>query len=231
MIEIKGKFNTAKVLVSDSSSIEKSCYTQILNLVNQEFCKDSNIVIMPDTHAGVGCVIGFTQTIKDYVVPNLVGVDIGCGMLVAKIEKAIGKNLFDSKEKLSSLDSIIRKAIPLGTNIRTKPHPEALRTNLEHIIAPIDINRAYLSVGTLGGGNHFIELDVDSNGDYYIVIHTGSRHLGVEVCSYYQNLAVKECLSNHTQRKNLIEELKQRGEQHLIEQELAKIPKIMSLKN
>lgn len=87
MIEIKGKYNSAKVLVDDYSKLEEACYKQILNLLNQKFSEGSNIAIMPDTHAGAGCVIGFTQTITDKVVPNLVGVDIGCGMLVLKIKK------------------------------------------------------------------------------------------------------------------------------------------------
>src|SRR5574344_1564438 len=108
MIEITGKYNKAKVLVSDWTKLEEACHKQILNLLNQKFAEGANIAIMPDTHSGAGCVIGFTQTIVDKVVPNLVGVDIGCGMLVLKIDKKYGKELFN-KPNLEKLDKVIRQ--------------------------------------------------------------------------------------------------------------------------
>ena len=206
MIEIKGKYNTAKVLVSDYSKLEESCYKQILNLLNQKFCEDSNIAIMADTHAGSGCVIGFTQTIIDKVVPNLVGVDIGCGMHVLKINGRYGKELFN-KPNLEKLDKLIRQNIPMGMKHRDSKHPFCNNVHIDKIIAPINSEKLLLSVGSLGGGNHFIEVDKDDNGDYYIVIHSGSRHLGIEVCKYYQNKAIKyhaDCRS----AKSFITELK-----------------------
>lgn len=190
MIEIKGKYNTAKVLVSDYSDLEESCYKQILNLLNQKFSEKSNIAIMPDTHSGSGCVIGFTQNIIDKVVPNLVGVDIGCGMLVLKISNKSGKQLFN-KPNLEKLDKLIRERIPIGMNHRKTKHDYCSNVNINEIIAPINAEKLLYSVGSLGGGNHFIEVDKDEDGFYYIVIHSGSRHLGIEVCKYWQNKAIE----------------------------------------
>lgn len=124
MIEITGKYNTAKVLVSDWTKLEEACHKQILNLLNQKFSEGSNIAIMADCHAGAGCVIGFTQTIVDKAVPNLVGVDIGCGLLVLKIDKKYGKELFN-KPGLEKLDKVIRQHIPMGMNHRNKKHKYA----------------------------------------------------------------------------------------------------------
>lgn len=179
-MELKGKFNSAIIY---AKTVEQSALEQINNLLNQEFCEDSNIAIMPDTHAGAGCVIGFTQTIKDKVVPNLVGVDIGCGMLVCKVAK-------EFKFDLAKLDAIIHEHIPCGRSLRSTAHCFLNEESLSRLHAEVNIERAKLSLGTLGGGNHFIELDVDDNGDHYIVIHSGSRHLGVEVAKYHQNKTI-----------------------------------------
>ena len=134
MIEITGKYNTAKVLVSDWTKLEEACHKQILNLLNQKFSEGSNIAIMADCHAGAGCVIGFTQTIVDKAVPNLVGVDIGCGMLVLKIDKKYGKELFN-KPGLEKLDKVIRQHIPMRMNHRNKKHKyaEKVEEALKHI--------------------------------------------------------------------------------------------------
>ena len=206
MIEITGRYNSAKVLVEDYCKLEESCYKQILNLLNQKFSEGSNIAIMPDTHAGTGCVIGFTQTIIDKVVPNLVGVDIGCGMLVLKISKEY-KELFN-KSGLEKLDKVIRQNIPVGMNHRDKKHSFCNNVHIDKIKAPVNVDKLLLSVGSLGGGNHFIEVDKDSNGDFYIVIHSGSRHLGIEVCKYYQNKAI-EYHKNIRAIKTFISDLKQ----------------------
>lgn len=176
MIELKGKYNSAKVF---TDNIDNETVGQLITLLNQEFAKDNTIRIMPDTHAGKGCVIGTTMTINNKIVPNLVGVDIGCGMLAIKLkEKEI-----DYKK----LDEVITKYVPSGCNI----HKEAknIYSELEDIIAPINIDNANKSIGTLGGGNHFIEVDKDKDDNLWLVIHTGSRHLGIEICNYYQNLA------------------------------------------
>jgi RNA-splicing ligase RtcB len=145
---------------------------------------------MPDVHAGVGCTIGTTMTIKDKVVPNLVGVDIGCGMetLVIPAESAASEN-FDPVR----LDEIIRAHIPSGTNVRSRAHEYVNRIPLDDIRCPrIKLDRARKSVGTLGGGNHFIEANRDDEGRLYVVIHSGSRHLGTEIAEYYQEKAWKQ---------------------------------------
>lgn len=181
MFEVRGKYNSAKVF---TDNCEEAAYKQILNLLNQKFAENSQIRIMPDTHAGVGCVIGFTQKIEDKVVPNLVGVDIGCGMLVLKVTK-------DFIMDLPKLDKVIHQKIPSGPEHRKSKHPYCLNVHIDEIKAPINTEKLYFSIGTLGGGNHFIEVDTDDAGDYYIVIHSGSRYLGKEVATYYQNEAIK----------------------------------------
>ena len=182
MIEIKGTYGEAKVF---TEFLEESARGQITALCEQEFVKDSKIRIMPDVHAGKGCTIGTTMTIGDYVVPNLVGVDIGCGMLtVALKEKRIN---------LPELDSFIRKNIPAGREVRERTHRSHGRIDIEELrcCKHIDTRRAKESLGTLGGGNHFIEVDKDDEGNLYLVIHTGSRNLGLRVADYYQAKAYK----------------------------------------
>ena len=223
MVEIIGKYNKATILVSSLDSLEPLCKEQIQRLLDQKFSEKSNIVIMPDTHAGSGCVIGFTQNIIDKVVPNLVGVDIGCGMEVIKISKAIGDQVF-TQEGLAKLDAIIREHIPMGREHRTTQHSFTSNVHIQDIIAPIKVDEALLSLGSLGGGNHFIEVDKDSLGDYYIVIHSGSRHLGIEVCKHYQQQAVKYHANSISQRKELIDRLKAEGRAKDIQTELKKLP-------
>lgn len=224
MIEIKGKYNSAKVLVDDYSKLEEACYKQILNLLNQKFSEDSNIAIMPDTHAGAGCVIGFTQTITDKIVPNLVGVDIGCGMLVFKIKKEAGEKIFNNEE-LAKLDNVIRANIPVGMKHRNTKHNFCSRVRINEIKPPIKVEELLFSIGSLGGGNHFIEVDKDTNGDFYIVIHSGSRHLGIEVCKYYQNKAINFHKNNFEEQNKLIAKLKAEGREKDIQTELSKIKK------
>ncbi len=147
MIEIKGKYNIAKVF---TNNVEEKAAEQILELCSEEFAKDSRIRIMPDTHAGAGCTIGTTMTIKDKVVPNLVGVDIGCGMFVSMI----GKESVD----FSKLDKIIRSCVPSGFDVRETPHEYNKFVDIYNLKCKehVDLKRAALSIGTLGGGNHFI---------------------------------------------------------------------------
>lgn len=190
MIELRGKYNNAKVF---TDTFDSETGSQLINLLSQEFVKGSQIRIMPDTHAGAGCVIGTTMTIKDKVCPNLVGGDIGCSVSACRLkEKDID---------LEKLDNVIRTYVPSGFNI----HERAIaKSNADKILAPVDVDKAFKSLGTLGGGNHFLEVDRDKNGYLWLVIHTGSRHLELEVANYYQNLAYKKL-----QNGNVKDEIRQ----------------------
>lgn len=217
MKEVIGKYNTAKIFtdVVDDKSIE-----QVKLLCDQEFVTGSKIRMMPDIHAGAGCTIGTTMTITDKICPNLVGVDIGCGMHVTKL------NVKEPDVDLEKLDKVIREYIPCGFNVRNTLHQYIRNLRLTELYCyhKISINRAYLSLGTLGGGNHFIEIDKDDDGCLYLVIHSGSRHLGVEVCNYYQNWAID---SNKAGKKNMrewiIDELKREGREREISDALSKL--------
>ena len=184
MIEIKGKYNTAKVY---TDNLDEKSREQIQLLCEQEFVKGSTLRLMPDVHAGTGCTIGTTMTITNKIVPNLVGVDIGCGMETVIIPKDNSVSLGFNPAKL---DEWINKMIPCGRNIHKKPHEFAGSVPLDNIRCPgTNLNRARLSVGTLGGGNHFIEADRDENENLYIVVHSGSRHMGLEIAEWYQEEA------------------------------------------
>jgi RNA-splicing ligase RtcB len=178
MLTIKGKYNTATVC---TDILTDSTVGQIMTLCNQKFAQDAKIRIMPDTHSGSSSVIGTTMTIKDQVVPNLVGVDIGCGLNVTKFRKGVKLN-FDK------LDRIIRNRIPSGHHSHSKP---LYSFPLENIQAPIHRGWALQSLGTLGGGNHFIEVNEGSDG-FYLVIHSGSRVLGKEIAEYHQEIAYQK---------------------------------------
>ncbi|MCM1226140.1 MAG: RtcB family protein [Clostridium sp.] len=179
MFEINGKYNTARVFTNE---LEPSASGQIEALCNQEHSKGSKIRIMPDCHAGAGCTIGTTMTISDHVVPNLVGVDIGCGMLTVLLK--------EKRIDLPKLDSFIQKNIPYGRDVREVPHRIHETIDIEKILCykQVDTRRAKQSLGSLGGGNHFIEVDTDGE-QLYLVIHTGSRNLGKQVAEYYQKIA------------------------------------------
>lgn len=190
MLTIKGKYNTATVytdILTDSTA------GQIMMLCNQKFTEDAKIRIMPDTHSGSSCVIGTTMTVKDQVVPNLVGVDIGCGLYVTKIKKGVKLN-FDK------LDRIIRNRIPSGHHSHSKPQ---YAFPLENIQAPIHRGWALRSLGTLGGGNHFIEVNEGSDG-FYLVIHSGSRVLGNEIAEYHQEIAYQKLTQQRQELKQQI---------------------------
>lgn len=182
MFQVQGRYNNCTVF---ADIVDNETQSQLINLMNQPFVSDSKIRIMPDCHAGAGCVIGTTMTIHDKVCPSLVGVDIGCGVLAVKLkEKDID---------LSELDRIIHEHIPAGGCAHDNPRSSKTKIDVEDLICYKDAGvrdmLAYCSVGTLGGGNHFIELDKDSGGNLWLVIHTGSRHLGLEVANFYQNKA------------------------------------------
>lgn len=208
MLELRGKYNIAKVFTDE---IDQSAISQIINLLNQEFIQGSQIRMMPDVHAGAGCTIGTTMTITDKIVPNLVGVDIGCGILCVKLKETD----FDWKR----LDGVIHTHIPSGFDIRACGVRPFLELKELKIFKQVDSDRAYKSLGTLGDGNHFIEVDKDSSDNLWLLIHTGSRHLGTEVCKYYQDLAWRKIKSAGIEKKiqETIEKLKKEGKQKDIE--------------
>lgn len=216
MFEIKGKYNTAKVF---TDLIEDSAVKQLKTLMDQEFVSGSTVRIMPDVHAGKGCTIGTTMTIIDKICPNLVGVDIGCGMTTA--------SLMEDAIDLEKLDNVIREYIPSGFNIRSEEQPYGpCGCDLDKLYCKehVNLNRARLSVGTLGGGNHFIEVDKDDYGKLYLVIHSGSRHLGHEIATYYQNLAEKQMAGKDNDSvKDLIAKLKAAGRHSEIAEKLREL--------
>lgn len=213
MMILQGKYNSANVY---ASVIEDEATAQIIELLNQPFAENQRIAIMPDVHAGAGCVIGTTMTISDKVVPNLVGVDIGCGMETIKLK--------EKEIDLKKLDDFIYENIPAGMNIRAFRHKYAQETNLKSLRCAKHINpdRAKLSIGTLGGGNHFIEVDKDKSGSLYLIIHSGSRHLGVETAKFYQNEAYKRLSKPNIQEiKEIVNSLKEQNRQSEIQAALA----------
>lgn len=218
-MEIQNKFgNTVKVF---ANIFEPEAYDQIERLANSEAYGHAKIRVMPDAHAGKGCVVGTTIQLTDKVTPNLVGVDIGCGMQVTKLE--------EKEIDLYKLDRFIRENIPTGFNIRDTPLPQAawFRPEKMHCAACLNTDIVTMnSIGTLGGGNHFIEIDRSDEGDLYLVIHSGSRNLGVRVCQYYQHLAILEDGNRdlRLQRAELIGRLKAEGRQKDIAKEIAKLP-------
>lgn len=184
MITIENTYNSAIVY---ADSLDSGAEGLIRALCGSTVSVGSTIRIMPDVHAGKGCAVGTTITISDRVAPGLVGVDIGCGITALKFR---AKRL-----ELQKLDKLIREKIPAGRTIRTSPHPFADQIDLEelHCLRHIQRDKAICSIGTLGGGNHFIEVDKDSNGAFWLIIHSGSRKLGVEAANYYQNAAFLQC--------------------------------------
>lgn len=187
MLELKGKYNTAKVF---THNIEQKAISQIIELLNQDAFKECKIRIMPDTHAGKGCVIGFTANLGNKAIPNLVGVDIGCGMIAVK--------LGDIDIDFQNLDQFITNNIPHGNKVNKKMQVR-LDKEFHDKISEIsnktksDFKRNLLSIGSLGGGNHFIEINQDINGEKWLVIHSGSRNFGHKIATYHQKKAIKYC--------------------------------------
>lgn len=215
MLELNGRYNTAKVF---TDLIDENAIAQIIELLNQPMSEGQQIRIMPDVHAGAGCTIGTTMTITDKAVPNLVGGDIGCGMETVRIK--------ESFIEVQKLDKLIRAQIPSGFAIRKKIHRYIEKIELLDLYCfhKINYDRAEKSLGTLGGGNHFIEADRGEDGAIYIVIHSGSRHLGLEVAKYYQEEAYKRLNScSKTEIETLIAKLKTEGKEKQIQKELKKL--------
>ena len=179
MFELSGKYGKANVY---AETIDDSCISQIYGFLNNPITKDVKVAVMPDANTGKGSTVGFTQEIKDKVNPSMVSVDVGCGMLVLKVSKEFHMDL-------PKLDKVVHQKIPSGLKHCDKVSPFAKNINLKELIADVNHSKEILGLSSLGGGNHFIEVDKDQNGDYYIVIHSGSRHLGVAVCEYWERVA------------------------------------------
>ena len=204
-----------------TENIEEKAKEQINLLLQQEPFKDCKVRIMPDVHAGKGCVIGFTADLGDKVIPNIVGVDIGCGMLCVEL----GNIELD----LGELDKIINKYIPAGRDIREQKLIKNEKINdlycLRELKETKKFNRA---IGTLGGGNHFIEIDVDDDNNKYLVIHTGSRNLGKQVADYYQDLAIQLCSGKEEmfkRKEEVIKTYKEQGRKSEIQKALKQLEK------
>lgn len=199
-----------------ASIVDEVTKKQVEGLGTSEAYKNSTIRVMPDCHAGKGCTIGSVIQYSDRVVPNTVGVDIGCGMMVVNLGK-IDVNL-------EALDSIINRYIPSGFSIHEQP---VAKYDAAFIATIPEEKKQYIqcSIGSLGGGNHFIELDKDEEGNKYLVIHSGSRNLGVLVCNYWQEKAISKLTDDSQARKELIVRLKAEGREKEIGEALKKIQK------
>ncbi len=168
-----------------TENIDGATTNQIYTLMAQPPFASSRVRIMPDAHIGTGCVVGFTATMSDKIIPNVIGVDIGCGMLTV----CLGKIYVD----LPSLDNFIVNNIPTGARLRDEYSEVRLIKELRCYDELRSLDRIYRSLGTLGGGNHFIELDKDDEGNIYLIIHTGSRNLGMQVAKIYEQKAFLAC--------------------------------------
>lgn len=224
MIELQGKYGAAKIF---TDVVDQASISQVINLLNQPYMEGCHVRMMPDIHAGAGCTIGTTMKIKDKICPNLVGVDIGCGMETVRVR--------EERFEPQKLDVLIRERIPSGFSIRGKEHRFSSQVSLDDLCCAkhVDIDRAMKSIGTLGGGNHFIEVDRDDAGQIYVIVHSGSRHLGLEIAKYYQDAAYKSLTTYAKEEiEALIEQLKAEGRQKEIQsvlkgkkRKVTKIPK------
>jgi len=221
MISITGKYANADIF---TDQVEDDAIAQITDLCNNVASEGSAIKIMPDVHPGNGCTIGTTMTITDRVVPNLVGVDISCGILCT----CLGEVEID----LPRLDHQIKRSIPSGFYSRKTVHSRADNVDLtelrcaEKLTKPIDSARYQL--GTLGGGNHFISIEENELGVKYLLIHSGSRNIGKQVAEYYQKLAIDECRKNtDVMRAEIIRTNKENGTPDLIQSQLDAMPRLV----
>ncbi len=186
---------------------EELALQQIQTLLAQPAFADAKVRIMPDVHAGKGCVIGFTADLGDKVIPNVVGVDIGCGMLTVELGA--------QKPDFAALDDIMHRNIPSGEHVHHSCVERFDALDDLHCLPQLRyVDRLFNSLGTLGGGNHFVEVDVDSQGRYYLIIHSGSRNLGLQVCTLYQKEAIATLNGSNSNRERVrkaIEQLKAEG--------------------
>jgi RNA-splicing ligase RtcB len=226
-ISVRGKYNEAIIY---TENVEEGAIAQLIELCNQEFTKGCKIRVMPDTHQGTGCVIGFTAELGDKVIPNLVGVDISCGMFVVELGKV-------NNVDLQKLDVVIHKYVPAGMSVHNPSDvnyskgliPKFDLLNQLYCYRELkDTKRIERSIGTLGGGNHFVEINTDNVNNLYLVIHSGSRNLGKQVAEYYQNIAIDLCSGKgdyYDKRKQLIIDYKQQGKRDSIQKALKELEK------
>lgn len=208
-----------------TDNIEPGALEQVHNLMSQEAFKDSKVRIMPDVHQGMGCVVGFTGDLGDKVIPNVVGVDIGCGMLTVEIEN---HNL-----NLPLIDDLIHMYIPAGFKVHNRPRELPFNLKDLHAYKLLkNTNRIKTSLGTLGGGNHFIEIGKSDDDRYFLVIHTGSRNLGKQIADIYQKKAIKYVNKiGNIKEDELINKLIKENRYDEIESELKKLKPMKKIPN
>lgn len=207
MIEINGRFTNAKIFAQTAL---QTAVDQIQELTDQAFMAGTKVRIMPDYHAGKGCVIGTTIQLQDRVVPNLVGIDVGCGVFVAQLDVPT--------VDFAQLDAIIRTYVPSGQDIHKEVSPSRHFVEFEgkqFRASGFKDDYTNLSLGTLGGGNHFIELAKDEDDQHYLLIHTGSRYVGAKVANWHQKRAYENLRREDLTEK--IEAMKQQGRQQEIQ--------------
>lgn len=218
MIELKGKYGEG-IYYNPSDGVREQdelVISQAISLLNEPFSKESNLRLMPDAHVGKGCTVGTTMLIRDKASPNLVGVDIGCGVALAKFQ--------DGSINYQKLDRAIKMSVPRGFNIHSAPVVEFSLDKLKMPLSEEDKERALKSLGTLGGGNHYIEAGRSTgNNSLYLSVHSGSRSLGVKVATYYQNLAYRTLRGRKVDKAQIIKELKEQGKEKNIEMVLRAI--------
>lgn len=211
MKTIKGKYNEAKIF---TDVVEETALQQVKKMCDLEFLKDSKIRMMPDIHAGKGCTIGTTMAVKDKVAPDHVGVDIGCGLLTLQLDEA--------ELDLEKLDKTINELVPSGNhNYKEARYSPLIPANQYIMKSHLSQKRMERALGTLGGGNHMIEVSRDEQGKLYLYIHTGSRYTGARVANHYQKLS--ETIYKPSDIKQVIENLKRQGEHRSIESEVKKL--------
>lgn len=201
-----------------AQTFEYDALEQVKKMANFEAYENEKIRIMPDAHVGKGCTVGTTMTISDKITPNLVGVDIGCGMLTVQLKQ--------KEIDFKKLDEVINAKIPSGFNVHERSRKDF---DFSHLRCQklVDLQRAALSIGSLGGGNHFIEVGKSEvSGDVYLIIHSGSRKLGGDVCKYYQDKAWQQVNEMGKMKEKLIKQLKSQKREKEIDSELKKLKKL-----
>lgn len=192
MFTIKGQYAEAKIFATE---LEQEAYSQIQAFLNCTAFENSQVAIMPDCHSGKGAVIGFTATATDKIIPNVIGVDIGCGVYAIKLNM--------NKIDFAELDNYIKNNIPHGAGSVRNRKPITIRAShwakIKEIADLTEQNSDYVlaSLGTLGGGNHFIEINKDSSGDHWLIVHSGSRNFGLQIATFFQKKAIQYCQDNH----------------------------------